>query len=579
MRRTLGALGALLLWFASWWGGAGTAVAQEAAVYYPPPPIALGAPAGVALNGRSIYWFDDGASVSPEQVLARADELPWRLRRRDNQTGVHGGALWILFDATTPAGDPWYLEVAASINDRVELFYRGADGKLVRQEAGTNLPVSHWSVPGRLPTFRLAPNSAQPVRYLLRIEDERADFLAPLMLMHEDLLREHREREQFVFGAYFGLMGLVAIAALANGLIFRDRAFLLFALYIVLFGTGQLARIGLGAQHVWRDWQVWNERLLALWPGAATAAVLWLVKIVTDPARLSRALDLAVWALIAALLAATALHVAIDTRISLTLVLSLTGLSLVAILSMVVWGWLSGHERHLALVAIAFVPAVVMALFPLARGLGLAPTNIVTRFGLFFGTLLELPLLYYALNSRLMLRREAELRASALSRTDPLTGLPHRRALVERLDTSLAQARAQKQHCALLGVRITNLEAIAEEFGREAADKALVVAASQLRRITVGYDMAARVGERDFAVLLEAPVTREIATSRAQQVVASGLRQIEALPAATLRFHVTVGTLPRTQFDGAASLQWVLDALDLITPDTRKAIRSLDTIQ
>ena len=33
------------------------------------------------------------------------------------------------------------------------------------------------------------------------------------------------------------------------------------------------------------------------------------MKVVTEPARLSRALDLAVWALIAALLGATAVHI------------------------------------------------------------------------------------------------------------------------------------------------------------------------------------------------------------------------------------------------------------------------------
>lgn len=566
---------AILLWFAFSWGGGGAMAAD--APHVEAPRLALAGSSEIPLNGRSVYWVDETARLSHAQVEAQAAELPWRLRRRDSQSGAQGGVLWILMETVTPPGERWYLEVAASISQRVQMFHRDAAGKLVVQEAGTVLPVSAWSMPGRLPTFRLA-ESAAPVRYLLRVEDDRADFLAPLILLREDALRERREREQFVFGAYFGLLALVAIASLANGLAFRDKAFLAFTLYIVLLGSGQLARIGLGSQHLWRDWQVLNEGMLALWPGAATAAALWLVKVLTDPARLSRALDLGVWALIAALLAATALHVAIGSHGSVTLVLSLTGLALVAILSMVTWGWLDGHERSLGLVAISFLPVVVLALFPLARGLGLVPTNVLSRFGLFIGTVLELPLLYYALNSRLMQRRESELRAAALSRTDPLTGLPHRRALVERLDTSLAHARGQKQNCALLAVRISNLEAIAAEFGRDAVEKALVVAASHLRRSAVGYDIAARVGEREFAVLLEAPTTRELVTSRAQQIVASGLRDVEALPGATLKFHVCAGILPRPQLDGAGSLQWVLDGLEHITPDARKLIRWLDSV-
>ncbi len=575
-RSVLRAAGAVLLWCASAVGGA-HANTEADPVGMHPSLIRLGQPGEVNLNGQAVYWLDAGGTLPVQEVAATADRLPWLLRRRDSQGTVHGGALWIMFDAMVPAGERWYLEVSAPFHEYVQLFYRDDSARWVTQEAGISSSVAEWAVPGRLPTFRLATGEARPVRYWLRVQDDRSDFVAPVTLLREDAMHQAREREQFVFGAYFGLALLVAAAALANGLAFRDRAFLAFALYIVLLAAGQLGRAGIGAQHIWPHWQVWNETLLALWPGAATAAGLWFVKVVTEPARLSRALDLGVWALIAGLLGATAVHVAAGSWTSLALVLMLTGLSLVAALSMVVWGWLDGRDRHLRLFALGFVPVVVLALFPLARSFGLLPTNLITRFGLFFGTALELPILYYALNLRLMARREADLRAGALSRTDALTGLPHRQAMIERLDSSLARARGQRQHCALLGVRISNLDGIAEEFGRESAEKALVVAASHLRRAMVDFDMAARVGEREFAVLLEAPVTPEVVTSRAQQVVAAGLRQIEALPQAlTLKFHVTAALLPVPELDGEGTLRWVIDGLDQMNQEVRKLIRPLN---
>jgi diguanylate cyclase (GGDEF)-like protein len=352
----------------------------------------------------------------------------------------------------------------------------------------------------------------------------------------------------------------------------------MFAVCTLLLGLGQLGRSGLGGQHLWPESSAWNDVVMELWPGAGVAAGLWLVRLLTDPARISRALDLGVWALIAALLGATAVHLAIDNAASLTLVLTLTGLALVAVLSMVLWGWVAGKERHLRLVAAAFVPVAVLALFPLGRDLGLMPANLLTRFGLYIGALLALPMLYYAVNTRLMARREAEVRASALVRADPLTGLPHLQAITERLDSSLHHARTQKQNCALLCIRLSNLEAIGEEFGRDAVEKALVVTASHLRRLSTGYDMAARIGPREFALLIEAPTTREAATSRAQQMVASGLRENPALPGINLRYHVTWALLPRPQLNGAATVDWAVHGLDLITPETRKAIRALDTV-
>jgi diguanylate cyclase (GGDEF)-like protein len=578
-RTTLGVLVALLLWCASAWAGqpASAAQAEPVAGREADAPIQLSGRNFMPLFGRSSYWLEANGTRSIDQVEADDRLITWRVRERARPERQHGGVFWLRFDASVPVGEHWFVEVASSIHDRIELFYRDRKGQWVRQEAGTSVPTSAWPVPGRVPTFALAADDPAPVRYWLRVEDDRDNFSAPVSLFREDELQDSREDEQFLFGAYSGIAVLVIVAALANGLLFRDRAFIAFSLYSLLFAAGQLGRAGIGAQHIWLTTTVWNGPALALWPGAAAAAGLWFVKLVTEPVRLSRALDLGVWALIAALLGAVAVDVTINTNHSQALVLGLTGLALVALLCMLVWAWLEGNVRPVRVLALGFAPVVLVALFPIARGLGLVGTSVFTRSALFFAAALQLPIIYYALHVRLMTRRESELRASALSRTDPLTGLTHRQGLVERLDSSLARARGQKQNCALLGVRISNLDAIAEEFGRDAAEKALVVAASHLRRTSVDFDLAARVGEREFAVLMEAPVTQPMVTSRAQQVVASGLRQVDALPAAlTLKFHVTAAILPVPELDGEGTLQWVMAGLDQMNQDARKLIRPLN---
>jgi diguanylate cyclase (GGDEF)-like protein len=576
-RTALGVLVALLLWCASGLAGDAAHAAPAEGAAAQTETIEVAGRNFAPLFGRSAYWIDTEGTRRIEDIEAEDRSLPWRVRERQHAQRPHGGTQWIRFDAAVPAGERWYLEVGSSIHDHVQLFYRDRAGRWVTQEAGTSVPTAQWPVPGRLPTFALASDDPHPVRYWLRVEDDRADFAAPINLFREDELQDSREDEQFLFGAYAGIASLVIIAALANGLIFRDRAFVAFSLYSLLFAAGQLARAGIGAQHIWLTNAVWNAPALALWPGAAAAAGLWFVKLVTEPARLSRALDLGVWALIAALLGAVAVDVTVNTETSQRLVFTLTGLALVALLCMLVWAWLEGQQRAVRVVALGFAPVVFIALFPIARVLGLVNTSVLTRSALFFAAALQLPIIFYALHMRLMARRESELRAGALSRTDPLTGLTHRQGMVERLDSSLARARGQKQNCALLGVRISNLDAIAEEFGRDAAEKALVVAASHLRRTSVDFDLAARVGEREFAVLMEAPVTQPMVSSRAQQVVASGLRQVDALPQAlTLKFHVTVALLPVPELDGEGTLEWVMGGLDQMTQDARKLIRPLN---
>ena len=577
-RSTFGVLCAVLFWCASCWGAESGVPAAEGSVPARAARIALGGDSPWSpLLGKAVYWFDATGTASIDSVEAGAESLPWRIRRREPHDRVMGGAYWMQFEATAPPTEHWYLELNTAYYDNVEMFYRDRRGNWVAQQSGTSHAVSDWSIPGRLPTFALAFDDARPVRYWVRVQDDRSDLSAPAMLLREEAMQSSREQEQFLFGTYFGLAALLTLAALANGVLYRDRGFLAFGLYSLFLAAGQLGRSGVLAQHLWPGLPGWNGLTLALWPGAATAAALWFVKVVTEPKRLSRALDLGVWALIAALLAAVALDIAIVTRVSMLLVLTLVGVSLLTITAMLAWGLLDSREHHIRLLTLGFAPVLAMAVFPLARGLGLVPTSTLTRYGLYFAAMIELPILFYALHRRLMDFREAMLRANALSRTDPLTGLAHRRGLVERLESSLAHARGQKQNCALLGVRISNLDAITAEFGKDAAEKALVVAASHLRRTSVDFDMAARVGDREYAVLLEAPVTAQALTSRAQQVVASGLRQVEALPQAlTLKFHVTAAILPVPQLDGESTLQWVMDGLDQMTQDAKKLIKPLN---
>jgi diguanylate cyclase (GGDEF)-like protein len=298
---------------------------------------------------------------------------------------------------------------------------------------------------------------------------------------------------------------------------------------------------------------------------------------VTEPARFSKVLDLAVWSLIFALLSAVALDTVLTSRASLALLMGLTVVALFVVGVLVVLVWVRGDDPYIRLIALGFLPVLVMALFPVARGLNLIAASALTRYGLSIGAAIEMPVLFYALSLRASRRRESQYRAAGLTQNDPLTGLAHVRTLLQRLADALARARDLRHPCALLGVKISNLDSIAAEFGRETADRALVIAASFLRKAITDVDLAARVGDREFALLLEGPTTTEIALSRAQQIVASGLRPVDALPSGTiLRFCITVALLPDRELDAPASLKWVQDAVEAMPPDSRKLIRPLN---
>lgn len=533
--------------------------------------------ASIPIGGFARWWIDDSGLADIDEMEAAASRLPWRPRAPGQQYNIDGKAWWLQFTAQVDAPSRWFLEFASSGLDRAQLFYRNAAGEWVAQEAGDVRPVSEWPIPGRVPTFDLSPQTGKPITYWVRVEHARVDYAAPMTLYPHGELLAKREREQFMLGAYFGLSILITLVALGNAIAYRDRSFAAYSVYVAALGIGQAAYLGVGAQHLWNAALKWNEIASFLLPGLSSAAGLWFVKTVTEPARFSRVLDLAVWSVILALLSAVALDTWLTSRPTFALVMLLTAVALVGIVGLIALVWIQGEDPHIRLIALGFLPVLVMAVFPVMRGLNLIPNSALTRYGVTIGAMLEMPILFYALSLRGSRRRESDVRAAALASNDALTGLAHRRTLLLRLETAIARARTLKHPCALAVIRIVNMDAIASDFGRECVDKTLVVTASHLRRAIADIDVAARVGDLDFALLLEGPTTGGSAVGRAQQVVASGLRQSPGVPPGlVIRFQVAVGLLPQEDFNAEQSLQWLQEAIAEMPTDARKTIMPLN---
>jgi len=382
---------------------------------------------------------------------------------------------------------------------------------------------------------------------------------------------------QLAQGAYFGVLLLVLAASIGQALPDRNRNFGAFALYLVLLGVAQGISLGLAGIYLWPGDPDWDALTRRVAPGVAVAAALWLVQVLTEPARFSRALDLACWSFIAALLSAVAVHAHVDTHASDGLVDRLAAGALVVAAAQLALAWRRGRDPAIGWIVLGFVPAGAMAVFPLAQRLDWVGESALTEYGLVVGTTLQLPILYHALVRRASRRRETGVRASELHHSDALTGLDDRRTLIQRLDDALARSRDLRHQCAVLLVRLTNHPELAEDLGRETANRALVVTASILRQCATDIDLAARVGEHDFALLMEGPTTGEASLARAQQIVARGLQDAKALPrSTTLRFHVAVALLPDHELNARRCLKWLDEACEAMRADPRKAIRAIN---
>jgi GGDEF domain-containing protein len=154
-----------------------------------------------------------------------------------------------------------------------------------------------------------------------------------------------------------------------------------------------------------------------------------------------------------------------------------------------------------------------------------------------------------------------------------------------RLGDALRRARRSGHRCAVLLVDLANHAEIVAREGREAGDRALVVAASRLSQVVREVDTVCRVANTRFAILSEGPQPDSARRLLAQHIVARGLERVYQLPPdLSLRFRVITASAP----DGAIELtsegsvdeqrlvQRMNWALDRLVEDPKRVVHHLE---
>ncbi|RPD88852.1 EAL domain-containing protein [Luteimonas sp. 100069] len=99
-------------------------------------------------------------------------------------------------------------------------------------------------------------------------------------------------------------------------------------------------------------------------------------------------------------------------------------------------------------------------------------------------------------------RVRAQQRLVHQARHDPLTGLPNRVQLLERLNTALASSESRQEPFAVLFLDLDRFKLVNDSAGHTAGDAMLVEIAQRISALLGPQDMAARLGGDEFAVVL-----------------------------------------------------------------------------
>jgi len=214
--------------------------------------------------------------------------------------------------------------------------------------------------------------------------------------------------------------------------------------------------------------------------------------------------------------------------------------------------WLALYGTRAQVVAVLVATAVALYLPFVLIGAPAYPATMWRGGALLVAVGAIIGFTVYALIDRLraLLAERARLieELETLAGTDPLTGVPNRRAWDDALERTMAAARRSGEPLSVVVLDVDHFKRINDEHGHQHGDRVLkTVAAAWSAELRPG-DLLARIGGEEFAALL--PSCDAVTAS----TVAERLRQ--AMP------RGTTSSAGVAQWDGSAEAVAVLAAAD-----------------
>ena len=151
------------------------------------------------------------------------------------------------------------------------------------------------------------------------------------------------------------------------------------------------------------------------------------------------------------------------------------------------------------------------------------------------------PQSYISIRTDITQRKAAEDKSNYLALYDPLTNLPNRRLLLDRLTHALASAMRTGRGGALLFLDLDHFKTLNDTLGHDVGDLLLQQVAERLTACVREGDTVARLGGDEFVVILEGLSEQEVEAAAQAEVVGEKIlnKFIEPYQFKGYEYHIT----------------------------------------
>jgi diguanylate cyclase (GGDEF)-like protein len=539
-------------------------------------------------SAKTMYLEDPEGRLRIEDVSSDA------MRERFRATGPHQNApnfgfsrsaYWLALPITLAADCPprWLLEAGFPSLDRVDVFTPRPDGGYFEQTAGDLQPFASRLYPHRNLVFPITLVPGQTQTLYVRVQST-GSLTVPLTLWQADILDAHDQQTYALLGVFYGAMLALFFYNLLLYFAMRDNVFLAYVGFVAATAVGMASLNGLGNQFLWPGWSEWGD--IAQPASLAVAGLFgaYFTRLFLETQREHPGLDRLLFTLSLIFAFAAVMPLVFDYRF-VALVASVNGLvfSCVAIYAgctcrsrrkpgvahpgaryfVIAWSMLLLGTTLQALRSIGWIPTFDLTTYAIQAALALVTLLLSAAMAERIQTmrrdaiaaehamveaLLEKE---HGLEERVMERtREleqanAELRAKEkeleyMARHDPLTGLPNRALLDDRLEQALARAKRSGRNVAVMLADLDRFKAINDTYGHPVGDQMLKMISGRMTDCLRSADTLARVGGDEFVIILEEIQDPADASGVADKLIAAACRVVE-LPQGPLQVGVCIG--------------------------------------
>ncbi|MGK0444773.1 MAG: PAS domain S-box-containing protein [Bermanella sp.] len=343
------------------------------------------------------YWIEpENQPHSVSEVLQEAD---WQAVEGELNFGYSNATLWVMQNIQAYRKGDWVMQVPYPLLDYLDIYLYKGDELHSSVHSGDARPFSERLV--KVPDFVLGMSNTDPTHFRLvaRVETQ-GTMMFPVKWWSEIEYAEHLAKEQIIYGAYYGVLLVMAFYHLFIYLVIKERGYLFYVLTVSSFLLLQLSFDGRAFAWFWPNSPSINHFSFPFSYCLYQLAVLTFMSTFLRLSSSSPRLYKYFVSLRLIVLMNVGLLFVLDYSIA-TPIIVLTGM--ITIISGLVSGgylWMKGYTaaRYFTCAWVLFLGGLLLVNL---RGWGIGETTWFINYGYLMGSMLEVLFLAFSLADRI----------------------------------------------------------------------------------------------------------------------------------------------------------------------------------